>query len=113
MRRLSLLTIANGHGGTVTRLCGMCQQPCRVPIQDLVLVWPPDVQVEWEIDVGGYCATCSDFRCEQHIVARDAIDRKAGGADLPIVELFCQQCGQRVGAPPRVPVDHQRGRFEE
>jgi hypothetical protein len=100
MTRLSVLTIANGHGGTLSRVCGICKRTFRLPIQDLVLVRPPGVPIEWKIDVGGYCASCGDYRCEEHIAARDGIDHEPGSPDLPIVELFCRQCGERVGSAP-------------
>jgi hypothetical protein len=89
---MSVLNIANRAGGTVDRVCGICQRTFRLPIDNLVIVRPPGVPVEWDIDVGGYCPRCRGYRCERHIDKRDGIEKNPGSPDLPIVELFCVQC---------------------
>lgn len=94
--KMSLLNVANNAGGTVSRVCGICHRTFKLPIDDLVLVRPAGVPVEWNVDVGAYCERCGDYRCEGHIDARDSFDQEPGSPALPIVELFCMQCSQPV-----------------
>ena len=94
--RLSLSNIANRAGGTVSRVCGICHRTFSLPVDNLVLVRPAGRAVEWHVDIGAYCTRCEDYRCERHIGTRDGIDKEPDAPDLPIVELFCTQCGERV-----------------
>lgn len=66
----------------------------------MVLVRPSGVTIEWTLDVGGYCVHCGGYRCDQHIGARNGYDEEPGVPVIPIVELFCELCGQRVGPEP-------------
>lgn len=100
MVQMSLLKLANRVGGTVDRACGICHRTLRLPTNKLVLVRPPGVPIEWEVDIGGYCAKCKEYRCEQHIATRDGVEANPGLPDIPIVELFCLQCGGAVCFTP-------------
>jgi hypothetical protein len=93
---MSLLKVANNASGTVNRICGICHSTFKLPLDDLVLVRPAGVPIEWDIDIGAYCTKCGDYRCERHIDARDGIDEEPDSPALPIVELFCTQCSKRV-----------------
>jgi hypothetical protein len=92
---MSLLAIANRTSGTVGRVCGICQRAFRLPIDNLVLVRTPGVPIEWDIDIGGYCTRCEDYRCERHVGTYDSIDSEPG-FNLPIVALFCVKCRERL-----------------
>jgi len=98
--RMSLLNVANNAGGTVSRVCGVCRRNFKLPVDNIVLVRPEGVPIEWNIDVGAYCTSCGDYRCEQHLGARDGIDEEPGSPPVPIVELFCTQCNQPVSFIP-------------
>ena len=97
---MSLLNVANNANGTADRVCGICHSTFKLPLDEFVLVSPPGVLIEWDIDVGAYCPTCGDYRCERHIDARDGFDEEPGSPAVPIVELFCTQCSKRVVFTP-------------
>lgn len=91
-----MLYAANKSGGTDSCECGICKRTFQIPVNNLVLVKLPGVPIEWDIDIGGYCVKCEGYRCERHISTREGVEKNSGYPDVPITELFCMRCNERI-----------------
>ena len=92
---LAAMTIQQQHKVSAHR-CGVDNRtfPCPSITHTIITA---DIN-RFALDVGGYCGSCREFRCHEHVEFKHVVGELPAGNQLDAMAygIFCTVCGNRV-----------------